>query len=118
MIFYSFTRFLILFTVGTFLLFCAGCEDTSFWYSRTDGTTSFAISNNLDSDIRVVYPDNSYDDYHSTYVPAHGNSSVSMYYDTTVSKNFKVTVIWGSNSHVYTVPHGTDHITVNREDFF
>ena len=111
------SNFFALFPFALALFLFAGCEDSSFYYSANAGTTSFAIANNINDDIRVVYPSDAYTDDSTVYIPAHERNDVSLYYDATLGGDVGFTVDWGSRSRVYYVPYGTRHVTISEDDF-
>ena len=86
------SNFFALFPFALALFLFAGCEDSSFYYSANAGTTSFAIANNINDDIRVVYPSDAYTDDSTVYIPAHERNDVSLYYDATLGCDVGVTV--------------------------
>ena len=111
------SNFFALFPFAPALLLFAGCEDSSFYYSANAGTTSFAIANNINDDIRVVYASDAHTGDSTVYIPAHERNDVSLYYDTTLGGDVRFTVYWGSRSRVYSVPYGRRHVTIYEDDF-
>ncbi len=107
----------VLLPVVLALVLFAGCENGSFYYSATGRTTSFVIANNIDDPIRVVYASDPDTDDSTVYIPARKRNDVSVYYDTTLGSDIRFTVYWGSRLRVYSVPYGTEYVTIYEDDF-